>query len=75
MKKIIPTLKAGKSVKYGWLGIHVENISEEIAKQYHIAEAKGVLVVDVVEGSPAAKAGINVGDIIVEYNGELVKDL
>jgi len=74
VKKIIPTLKADKSVEYGWLGIYSENISEEIAKQYHIAEAKGVLVADVVKGSPADKVGIKIGDIIVEYNGEVVRD-
>lgn len=66
-------IKEGK-VTRGWLGVTIQPITKELAKQFGLKEEKGVLISDVVEDSPADKAGIKRGDIIIEYNGRKVDD-
>jgi serine protease Do len=61
-------LKKGKVVR-GWLGVSIQKITPELAKQFNLKEEKGVLVSDIVEESPAEKAGLKRGDIIIEYDG------
>ena len=64
-------LKHGKVIR-GWLGVVIQDITPGIAEAVGVKE--GVIVAQVVPGSPADKAGLKVGDIIVEYNGEKVRD-
>jgi serine protease Do len=69
--------KTGK-VTRGWLGVDVQEITPELAKSFNLREKKGVLISQVEPGSPAAKAGIKSGDILLEYDGRPVnsyKDL
>ena len=66
-------IKKGKVVR-GWLGVSIQNLTPELAKQFNIKDKHGVVVGDVVEDSPAEKAGIQRGDIIVEYDGKKVED-
>lgn len=66
-------IKKGKVVR-GWLGINIQDITPELAKQFNLKSEDGVLVADVVEDSPAEKAGIERGDVIVEFDGKDVKD-
>lgn len=61
----------GKVIR-GWLGVMIQNITPDIAEALGIRE--GVLIAQVVPGSPAEKAGIKVGDIIIEVNGKKIKD-
>jgi serine protease Do len=68
------TLIAYGKVERGWLGISVGNLTPEKAKEAGVQPAKGALVADVVKGSPAEKAGIRKGDVIVAYNGKPVPD-
>lgn len=57
-----------------WLGIGVKDITEaETAKKHNLKEVRGVEITQVDENSPAAKAGIKEGDVIVEYNGQTVE--
>jgi len=58
----------------GWLGVSIQPVTRELAKQFGIEEDKGALVGDVSEDSPAEKAGIQRGDVIVEYDGKEVTD-
>lgn len=62
-------IKKGKVIR-GWLGVSVQPVTPELAKQFNLKEEKGALVGDVVEDSPAEKAGIQRGDVIVEYDGK-----
>jgi len=62
-------IKNGK-VDRGWLGAAVQNMSDDLAKSFEFTGTHGVLVGDVVPGSPAAKGGLEVGDIIVKFNGK-----
>lgn len=62
-------------VERGWLGVSIQNLDREMAATFNYSDfgsKPGVLVADVVPGSPAEKAGIVSGDIIVEYQGQPV---
>ena len=71
-KKIIGQLKSGGEVIRGWLGVGIQDISEEVAEYYGIEEKKGVLVTEVFPGDPADEAGIKSKDIILSINGKTV---
>jgi serine protease Do len=67
-------IKKGKVIR-GWLGVTIQPLTPDLAKQFNIGDEKGVLVGDVVENSPAEKAGIERGDVIVEFDGKKVEDV
>jgi len=67
-------IKKGKVVR-GWLGVSIQPLTSDLMKQFNLSDDNGVLVGDVVEDSPAEKAGIQRGDVIVEFNGVAVKDV
>ena len=73
-KSILDDLKTKGKVTRGWLGISIQNITEDIAKNINHHNKNGALVSDVFKGDPADIAGIKVGDIITEINGKPVKD-
>ncbi|MCX5847986.1 MAG: DegQ family serine endoprotease [Deltaproteobacteria bacterium] len=73
-KSILADLKSKGKVTRGWLGISIQNITDDIAKNLNHNNKNGVLVSDVVKNDPADKAGIKVGDIITEINGKPIKD-
>jgi serine protease Do len=66
-------VKEGKVVR-GWLGVTIQPVTGELAGKFGLEDEKGALVSDVVEGSPADKAGVKRGDIIVGYRGKEVGD-
>ncbi|MDE3017869.1 MAG: DegQ family serine endoprotease [Nitrospirota bacterium] len=65
-------VKSGKVVR-GWLGVSIQELSPELASHFGLSEAKGVLVSDVLDGSPAKKAGLERGDVILEFDGKAVE--
>jgi serine protease Do len=73
-KSIMVDLKTKGKVTRGWMGISVQDISDDIAKNLNHKNKSGALVSDVFKGDPADKAGIKVGDIITEINGKSIKD-
>ena len=73
-KNILADLKSKGKVTRGWLGISVQDISDDMAKNLNHKGKSGALVSDVFSGDPADKAGIKIGDIITELNGKTVKD-
>ena len=66
-------IKRGKVVR-GWLGISIQPITPELAKEFNLKEDRGALVGDVTEESPAEKAGLRRGDVITEFNGREVDE-
>lgn len=71
---------AGDIIKHGkalipWLGINGISINEAIARRYDVPSATGVLVVGVVDGSPADRGGISAGDVILKLNGKAMKTI
>ena len=66
-------MKYGKVVR-GWLGVSIQEVNQDLAKEFGAAETNGALVADVMDDSPAAKAKLQRGDIITTYNGTRIND-
>ena len=66
-------IKYGKVVR-GWLGVSIQAVTPDLAKEFGVSETIGALVADVMEDSPASKAGLERGDIITEFDRKPVKD-
>ena len=62
------------SVTRGWIGVGVQDINKELAESFKLPTAKGVLITQVERGSPADKAGVRLGDVLVAVNGRPVGD-
>jgi serine protease Do len=73
-KVVIESLISTGKVTRGWLGVSVQSITSELAKQFNLEEEYGALVGDVVEDSPAEEAGILRGDVIIEFRGLKVEE-
>ncbi len=71
-KDLLPQLKKGEVIR-GWLGVRIQQVTPDLADKFGLAEAKGALVSEVIEGGPAAKAGIVRGDVIVSFDGKEIK--
>src|SRR4030043_228076 len=69
-KEIAPQLQEKGHVTRGWLGVSIQEVTPALAKSFDLKEKKGALVAQVISGSPAEKAGIEQGDIIVEFDGK-----
>ncbi|NKE72900.1 DegQ family serine endoprotease [Candidatus Manganitrophus noduliformans] len=67
-------MKAGRVVR-GWLGISIQEVTPELAKEFGLSKPKGVLVGDLLINGPADKAGLRRGDIILEADGEPVESV
>jgi len=74
-KYILPQLKERGKVMRGWLGVMIQEVTPEIAHALGLKEVKGALVADVTPGSPADKADIRRGDVIIEYNGKKIEEM
>jgi serine protease Do len=73
-KDIAHQLETAGHVTRGWLGVSIQQMTPELAKSFGMKEEKGALVSQVVPASPAEKAGLEKGDVIVEYDGKEVAD-
>ena len=73
-KSIVEQLKEKGSVTRGWLGVMIQSVTPELAKSFDLPEAKGALVAEVTPDSPAAKAGLERGDIITSFKGSEIAD-
>jgi serine protease Do len=72
-KDLLPQLKTGKVVR-GWLGVMIQDITPQLAESFGLKSAKGVLVSDVVKGSPAEKAGLKQGDVITRFDTKEIEN-
>src|SRR5512136_2054717 len=73
-KEVVLQLQEKGHVTRGWLGVSIQEVTPELAKSFGLKEKKGALVAQVVSASPAEKAGIEQGDIIVEFDGKEIAD-
>lgn len=73
-KQIIASLQTDKKVSRGWLGVTIQNVDNATAKALGMKEGRGALVNSVLEGQPAALAGIKGGDVILVVNGVEIAD-
>ncbi len=74
VQKVLTQLEKGGEVVRGWLGVQVQPIGRDMADGLGLAEARGALVAEAQPGSPAAKAGLKAGDVIMAVNGRGVRN-
>jgi serine protease Do len=73
-KTIVPQLEQKGTVTRGWLGIGIQEMNPALEKSFGVKDKEGVLVANVFKGSPAEKAGIERGDVILQFGGKPVAD-
>ena len=73
-ERIMTDLIAKGYVTRAWLGVYIQELDNETAEALDMDTRNGALITDVVEDSPAENAGIQEGDVIIEFNGESISD-
>jgi serine protease Do len=71
-RKVMDQIAAHGKVVRGYMGVHIQDLTPDLAKQFGLSQASGVLISDVEPGKPADRAGIKKGDVILALNGETV---
>jgi serine protease Do len=74
LKEVVGQLQEHGTVDRGWLGVVIQNVSDDIADSIGLSEAKGAMVTKVAEDGPAAKQDVKAGDVIVAVNGDKIED-
>ncbi len=74
-KRIVSSLIEGKEIEYGWLGVTVQDLNENLGDYFGIKEKKGALVNKVLKDGPAEKAGLKESDVIVKFQGEPIANI
>ena len=73
--RVVNQLREFGQTRRGWLGVRIQHVSEEIADSLGLSEPLGALVASVIDDSPAAEAGIEVGDIILSFDEMDVREM
>ena len=74
-KQVTDQLKKYGRTKRGWLGVLIQEISDEIAESLGMKAARGALVSSATAGGPAEKAGVKTGDVIIKFNNTEIKNM
>jgi serine protease Do len=74
VREVIGQLEKFGATRRGWLGVRVQNLNDDLAESMGIPGAQGALVANVTAGGPAAKVGIQNGDVITTFDGKPVPD-
>ena len=74
-KIVIDQLIEFGETKRGWLGVRIQDVTKEIADIEKLDKPRGALVASVAQNSPSEKAGVKAGDIILEFNGEVIREM
>jgi serine protease Do len=74
-KFVVSRLIEGKKVSYGWLGVSVHDLTEELANYFGLKSTDGAIVVEVLEAGPAMRAGFKDGDIILTFDGKKIHNV
>jgi len=72
-KQVVDQIIKTGSVQRGWIGVQIQPVTKEIAESLGLSEAKGAIVASPQDDGPAAKAGVEAGDVITAVNGETVE--
>jgi serine protease Do len=74
VKELLPQLRGKGKVTRGYLGVLIQKVTPEIAESLGMDKGHGALVANVSKDGPAEKAGVKVGDVIIEFDGKEIKD-
>ena len=74
-KSILTQLVKSGKVTRGWLGVSIQDLTPEMAEKFGVKQTQGALVAEIVDNTPAARAGLRRGDVIIEYNGKSVPNI
>jgi serine protease Do len=74
-KRIVSRLIEGKKIEYGWIGVSIQDLSEDLAGYFGLSDKNGVLVAGVVKDGPGQKAGIKKGDVIKQYDAKVINNV
>ncbi len=74
-KDVMDKLISQGRVIRGWLGVGIQELTEDLASKFGVEVEKGVLVANVIKDTPAERGGIETGDIIIEYNGTKITNV
>src|SRR5271170_3620933 len=74
VKNVVEQLKANGSVTRGWIGVQIQNVTQDLADDLSLKDATGALVAEAEKNSPAAEAGVKSGDVIIAVDGDAVAD-
>lgn len=69
---VVDQLKTDGKVSRGWLGVFIQEVTRELAESFGMDKPNGALVAKIIEGSPAESSDIEVGDVIISFNGDEV---
>ena len=72
--EVVDQLKSKGRVERGWLGVYIQDVDKNLAESLGLSKPQGALIAQVEEGSPADKAGIKPGDVVVKLNGRNIVD-
>lgn len=72
-KTIIPALVSRGRVRPTWLGLHVQDLSPDLAESFGVRDAEGVVISDLDERGPAAQGGLHTGDVVLSFDGHRVR--
>ena len=73
-KNVVDQLRDHGNVRRGWLGVRIQQVTDELAEGLRLEKATGALVASVTPDGPAAEAGVQQGDVILEFDGRVVPD-
>jgi serine protease Do len=74
-KTVVAQLKDACHVERGWLGVQIQKITDDLAQSLNLPNTKGALVAGVTPDSPAARAGIKAGDVIVSFDNKDIEEM
>ncbi|HTN43248.1 MAG TPA: Do family serine endopeptidase [Nitrospiria bacterium] len=75
VKKVLDQLETYGKITRGWLGVMIQELNEDLARSFKLKNKNGALISDVFENSPAFKAGLQRGDVIVEFDGKRITQM
>jgi serine protease Do len=70
---VVEQIKTKGKVTRGWLGVQIQDVTRQLAESFGMDRPHGALVAKVIPGGPAEKAGLQTGDIIIEFNGQIIE--
>ncbi len=70
---VVNQIKSSGKASHGWLGVQIQDVTRQLAESFGMKKPQGALVAKVLPNSPAEKAGLQIGDIITEFNGQQIE--